>query len=44
MTKTKQWICPTCGYIYEDGILFKLLAKNWIYPICGAPKDDFILE
>ena len=44
MTKTKQWICPTCGYIYEDKIPFEQLAKNWVCPICGAQKDDFVLE
>ena len=44
MIKTKQWICPTCGYIYEENTPFENLIVNWICPICGTPKDDFILE
>ena len=44
MIKIKQWICPSCGYIYEENIPFELLTTNWICPICGTQRDNFILE
>ena len=40
----KLWICPNCGYAYEEDLPFELLTTNWTCPICETQKGDFVLE
>lgn len=37
-----EWICPSCGYVYEEKIPFEELPDDWVCPICGEPKAAFI--
>ena len=47
-----KYVCPICGYIYdetlgrpEDGIApgtpWQAVPENWVCPLCGAPKSVF---
>ena len=50
--KSKKYICPNCGYIYdpaegdasagiEPGTAFEDLPDDWVCPICATPKEEF---
>lgn len=47
-----QYICPICGYIYDEaagrpedniapGTPWQSLPEDWVCPLCGAPKSMF---
>ncbi|MDR0591115.1 MAG: rubredoxin [Candidatus Nomurabacteria bacterium] len=39
-----KYICPPCGYIYDDEVEeapFADLPEDWVCPLCGAPKSIF---
>ena len=39
-----RYICPICGYIYDEaaeGVPFDSLPDSWSCPLCGAPKLMF---
>jgi rubredoxin len=47
-----QWICNSCGYIYDPqegdpdggipaGTPFEEIPDDWFCPVCGARKKDF---
>ncbi|MSX12183.1 MAG: rubredoxin [Actinobacteria bacterium] len=49
----KQWICESCGYIYDPaegdpdggipaGMQFEEIPDTWYCPVCGARKKDFV--
>jgi len=51
-TETKQWICTSCGFIYDPeegdpdggippGTQFDEIPDTWFCPVCGARKADF---
>lgn len=43
----RRWICPACGYVYDEereGKQFAALAESWECPVCGLPKREFELE
>jgi rubredoxin len=51
-TTTKQWICISCGFIYDPdqgdpdggippGTAFEDIPDDWFCPVCGARKKDF---
>jgi rubredoxin len=51
-TQTKQWICTSCGFIYDPaegdpdggvppGTAFEEIPDDWFCPVCGARKSDF---
>lgn len=33
----KRYVCPICGYVYEEGEM----PDDFVCPICGAPKKVF---
>ncbi len=48
----KKYICPVCGYVYDEtagipeegiapGTKWIDLPEDWMCPMCGAVKDDF---
>lgn len=48
----QQWICESCGWIYdpeegdpdsgiEPGTRFEDIPDDWWCPVCGATKGDF---
>ena len=48
----RQWLCATCGYIYDEavgepghgippGTRWEDVPMNWACPECGARKEDF---
>jgi rubredoxin len=50
--KTQQWICTSCGFIYDPaegdpdggippGTPFEDIPSDWFCPVCGARKKDF---
>lgn len=42
---TKKYVCPVCGYVYDESIentKFADLNNDWVCPVCGAEKSDFI--
>lgn len=52
MTDTTQYICESCGYIYDPeegdedggippGTAFDDIPDSWFCPVCGARKSDF---
>ena len=52
MTETQQWICTSCGFIYDPeegdpdggippGTAFTDIPDDWFCPVCGARKRDF---
>ena len=51
-TATAQWICTSCGFIYDPvegdpdggipgGTAFEEIPDDWFCPVCGARKKDF---
>ena len=43
----KKYICPICGYVYDEakeGVKFEDLPDDWKCPLCGAPKNLFKAE
>ena len=51
-TATAQWICTSCGFIYDPaegdpdggipgGTAFEDIPDDWFCPVCGARKKDF---
>jgi len=49
---TSQWICESCGWIYDPaegdpdggipaGTPFESIPDDWFCPVCGARKVDF---
>ncbi|MBK5231236.1 MAG: rubredoxin [Thermoleophilia bacterium] len=51
-TKTRRWMCVTCGWIYDPaigdpdggippGTPFEELPNDWYCPVCGARPRDF---
>jgi rubredoxin len=51
-TATQQWICESCGFIYDPadgdpdggippGTAFEDVPDTWFCPVCGARKRDF---
>ena len=51
-TATQQWICESCGFIYDPeegdpdggvpaGTAFDDIPADWVCPVCGARKKDF---
>jgi rubredoxin len=49
---TQQWICESCGFIYDPaegdpdggvppGTAFEDIPGDWVCPVCGARKKDF---
>jgi rubredoxin len=53
-TGYRQWICITCGHIYDEalgdehegfapGTLFNEIPDDWCCPDCGATKEDYVL-
>lgn len=43
----KKYICPICGYVYDEakeGVKFDDLPDDWKCPLCGAPKSLFKAE
>src|SRR5215213_6500430 len=51
-TATQQWICESCGFIYDPeegdpdggvpaGTAFEDIPGDWVCPVCGARKKDF---
>jgi glutamate synthase domain-containing protein 2/rubredoxin len=43
----RKWICPACGYIYDEareGTPLEALPEGWECPVCGLPKREFELE
>jgi rubredoxin len=52
-TATQQWICQSCGSIYDPemgdldggipaGTAFEDIPGDWVCPVCGARKSEFI--
>jgi rubredoxin len=52
-TGTSQWICESCGFIYDPaegdpdggiapGTPFEDIPDDWFCPVCGARKKDFV--
>ena len=52
MSATQQWICESCGFIYDPadgdpdggippGTPFEAIPGDWFCPVCGARKSDF---
>ena len=50
--ETEQWICDTCGWVYDPaegdpdggipaGTPFDEIPKDWVCPVCGARTKDF---
>ena len=50
---TQQWICESCGMIYDPaegdpdggippGTAFEDIPATWMCPVCGARKRDFV--
>ena len=50
----QQWICTSCGFIYDPGegdpdggipagTAFDDIPDDWFCPVCGARKRDFEL-
>ncbi len=48
----QQWICTSCGFIYDPadgdpdggiapGTPFEDVPDDWFCPVCGARKRDF---
>jgi rubredoxin len=48
----QQWICESCGFIYDPaegdpdggippGTAFDDIPDDWYCPVCGARKADF---
>ena len=51
----QQWICSSCGFIYDPeegdpdggipaGTAFEDIPDDWFCPVCGARKRDFELH
>ena len=43
----RRWICPACGYIYDEAreaAAFEALPDGWECPVCGLPKREFEVE
>ena len=49
----QQWICESCGFIYDPaegdpdggippGTAFEDIPSDWYCPVCGARKADFV--
>ena len=39
------YVCPICGYIYEDEhINFDDVSDDWNCPLCNSPKDAFYIS
>lgn len=39
-----KYICPVCGYVYDEeaeGVPFADLPDTWVCPVCNAPKEIF---
>ncbi len=52
MNESQQWICESCGFIYDPeegdpdggvpaGTPFEEIPDDWFCPVCGARKKDF---
>jgi rubredoxin len=52
VTTKQQWICESCGFIYDPdegdpdggvppGTPFEEIPSDWVCPVCGARKKDF---
>jgi rubredoxin len=52
VTGSGQWICESCGFIYDPeegdpdggvppGTAFEDIPNDWVCPVCGARKKDF---
>ena len=52
MSENQQWICTSCGFIYDpaegdpdggipSGTAFTDIPDDWFCPVCGARKRDF---
>lgn len=39
--KSGQYVCKTCGYVYDGEIPFEELPDDWVCPLCGVGKDHF---
>lgn len=42
-----RFVCPICGYIYDEskeGTPFAQLPESWVCPLCKAPKSLFTPE
>lgn len=42
-----KYICPICGYVYDESkesVLFSSLPDSWVCPLCGASKSMFKAE
>jgi|TARA_B100000749_G_scaffold267132_1_gene243790 rubredoxin len=53
-SKTPQWVCQVCGWIYDEnvgdpdsgiapGTPFEDIPDDWVCPECLVTKDDFVL-
>ena len=53
MSEAQQWICESCGFIYDPeegdpdggvpgGTPFEEIPDDWFCPVCGARKRDFV--
>ena len=53
--KSMNYVCDTCGYVYdpaigdpdngiEPGTSFEELPEDWVCPLCGVGKEDFSPE
>ena len=53
VTQQAQWICESCGYVYDPvegdpdggvpaGTPFEEIPDDWFCPVCGARKKDFV--
>ena len=42
-----QYVCPVCGFTYdegEEGAAWSALPEDWVCPVCGAEKSSFESE
>jgi len=52
MSNYKTWLCPTCGFIYDEaeglpdegiapGTRWGDIPDDWVCPLCGTAKSEF---
>lgn len=52
MSDYKTWLCPTCGFIYDEaeglpdegiapGTRWEDIPDDWVCPLCGTAKSEF---
>lgn len=42
-----KYVCPICGYVYDDAeqdVPFAELPEDWKCPLCGNAKQDFTAQ